>query len=116
MTVDTRVLHSERYERGTNTLMDEIILNLRQIYDPEIHINVYDLGLIYDIDVKDDAADVTMTLTSAFCPVADDLINQVKEAVELALGEGNVNMTVTFDPPWDVQMIPEHVKLDIGLL
>ena len=116
MRIDNRVLHCERYEKGTNILTDLIILNMREIYDPEIHINVYDLGLIYDIKVADDKVDVTMTLTSAFCPVADHLVNQVKEAAEMILGEGSANVTVTFEPPWEVHMIPEHARLEIGLL
>ncbi len=115
---DKRALHCERYEEGTSTLIDEIILNLRAVYDPEISINVYDLGLIYEINIKDDTyeADVVMTLTSALCPVADYLVNQVKEAVEMVLGEGNANVTITFDPLWEMHMIPEHARLEIGLL
>ena len=115
---DKRALHCERYEEGTSALIDEIILNLRAVYDPEISINVYDLGLIYEINIKDDTyeADVVMTLTSALCPVADYSLSQVKEAVEMVLGEGNANVTITFDPLWEMHMIPEHARLEIGLL
>ena len=113
---DNKSIHCERYEEGTNISTDLIVMNMREIYDPEIHINIYDLGLIYDIKIADGKVDVTMTLTSVFCPVADHLVSQVKEAAEMVLGEGNANVTVTFEPLWGVDMIPDHAKLEIGLL
>ena len=108
--------HATTYEQGTDPIVDQIVNNLRQVYDPEIHINIYDLGLIYDIDITEDLnLSVTMTLTSAFCPVGDMLYEQVNEACKVP-GVENAEVEMTFDPPWGPQMIPEHAKLEMGLL
>ena len=108
--------HSARYEQGIDPIVDQLVANLRTIYDPEIHINIYDLGLIYDIDITEDLnLTVTMTLTSAFCPVGDMLFQQVNEACEVG-SLNNVKVDMTFDPPWGPQMIPDHAKLEMGLL
>jgi len=108
--------HASTYEEGTDPIVDQIVNNLRQIYDPEIHINIYDLGLIYDIDITEDLnLSVTMTLTSAFCPVGDMLYEQVNEACNVG-SLNNVNVEMTFDPTWGPEMIPEHAKLEMGLL
>ena len=108
--------HATTYEQGTDPIIDQIVNNLRHVYDPEININIYDLGLIYNIDLTEDLnLSVTMTLTSAFCPVGDMLYKQVNEAC--AVGSlNNIDVEMTFDPPWGPHMVPEHAKLEMGLL
>jgi len=108
--------HATTYEQGTDPIVDQIVNNLRQVYDPEIHLNIYDLGLIYGIDITEDLnLTVTMTLTSAFCPVGDMLYQQVNEACNVG-SLNNINVEMTFDPPWGPEMIPDHAKLEMGLL
>lgn len=95
-------------------LKTRIVDSLQQVYDPEISLNVYDLGLIYNIDVKDKHVDITMTLTSAFCPAADYIIDDVKGAV-LSSGAETVNVDITFDPQWGPEHISEDGKLILGI-
>ena len=110
------MIHAEDYEQGTDPVIDQIVANLRQVYDPEIHINIYDLGLIYNIDLNEDKdLNVTMTLTSAFCPVGDMLYNQVCEACNVPCIK-KVDVEMTFEPQWGPEMIPMHAKLEMGLL
>ena len=110
------MIHVEDYTQGTDPVIDQIVANIRQVYDPEIFINIYDLGLIYDIDLNEDMnLKVIMTLTSAFCPVGDQLYNEVCQACNVP-GIKNVDVEMTFEPPWDMNMIPEHAKLEMGLL
>ena len=98
-------------------LEDQIIKVLRQIYDPEIPVNIYDLGLIYELDVDDDNhVKIVMTLTAPNCPVADDIIAEVQHTVEDVDGVKEVNLKLTFDPPWDESNLTEEAKLELGLL
>ena len=89
---------------------EKIIKNLKQVYDPEISVNVYDLGLIYNINVGEGYCDITMTLTSAFCPAADYIIEDVKGAA-MSAGVSLVNVDVVFDPPWGPESMSEDAKL-----
>lgn len=90
---------------------------LKDTYDPEIPVNVYDLGLIYKIDVDDNKqVEVTMTLTAPNCPVADDLLLEIKEKVESIPGVKAAAINLTFDPPWDKSMMSEEALLELGLL
>lgn len=90
---------------------------LKDTYDPEIPVNVYDLGLIYKIDVDDNnQVEVTMTLTAPNCPVADDLLIEIKEKVEAIPGVKAAAINLTFDPPWDKSMMSEAALLELGLL
>jgi FeS assembly SUF system protein len=90
---------------------------LKDTYDPEIPVNVYDLGLIYKIDVDDNnQVEVTMTLTAPNCPVADDLLIEIKEKVEAIPGVKGAAINLTFDPPWDKNMMSEAALLELGLL
>lgn len=94
-----------------------IVGRLKNIYDPEIPVNIYDLGLIYDIDVDPDGtANVTMTLTAPNCPMADELLEQVNTEVALVTGVTDVNVTLVFEPQWDRSMISEEALLELGLL
>ena len=95
----------------------DIVLTLKNIYDPEIPVNIYDLGLVYEIDVEPDGtANIRMTLTAPNCPMADQLLEQVNDMVGKVKGVTSVNVILTFDPPWDKSMMTEETLLDLGLL
>ncbi len=95
----------------------DIVNAIKTVYDPEIPVNVYDLGLIYEIDVNE-AGDVNivMTLTSPNCPVAESLPLEVKEVVSDLPGIKDVQINMTFDPPWDRDMLSDEALLELGLL
>ena len=94
-----------------------IVLVLRNIYDPEIPVNIYDLGLIYDIDVEPDGvANISMTLTAPNCPMADILVEDVNTQVAKINGVEKVNVILTFEPPWDRSMMSEEALLELNLL
>ena len=96
---------------------DEIIKTLKNIYDPEIPVNIYDLGLIYEIDVDDDNnVKLRMTLTTPNCPIADSIIAEVQQKIEAIEGVNSMNLKLTFDPPWDESMLTDEAKLELGLL
>ncbi len=98
-------------------MTENIILELKKIFDPEIPVNIYDLGLIYDIRIRDDEqVYVLMTLTSPNCPVAESLPVDVKNAVERLDGISKCEVEITFDPPWDKDMISDAALLELGLL
>ena len=98
-------------------LEDDIIRVLKEIYDPEIPVNVYDLGLIYEIDVDDDNnVRIVMTLTAPNCPIADEIIAEIQHKVEEVEGVAEVNLKLTFDPPWDESKLTEEARLELGLL
>ena len=94
--------------------IDLIINNLKEVYDPEIPVNIYDLGLIYNVDVDADNANILMTLTAPGCPVIDVLIDDVTSAAKAVEGIENVNVELTFDPPWDKSMMSEEARLELG--
>jgi FeS assembly SUF system protein len=95
-----------------------VIAALRSVFDPEIPVNIYDLGLIYSLKVnpENNDVDILMTLTTPNCPVAEDMPGQVQEAVSLVEGVGRVRVELTFEPPWDKDMISEAALLELGLL
>ncbi len=95
----------------------EIVKALKEVYDPEIPVNVYDLGLIYNIDVDDDNnVEIRMTLTAPNCPIADDILKEVHDKVKEIEEVNEVNVKLVFDPPWDKEMMSEEAKLDLGLI
>ena len=95
----------------------KIVEALKQVYDPEIPVNVYDLGLIYEIDYTDQKeAKINMTLTAPNCPMVDILLNDVENAVQSVDGVDKANINLVFDPPWDKSMLSEEAKLELGLL
>lgn len=97
-------------------LKGEVIEALRTVYDPEIPVNIYELGLIYDLDVTPDGeVNIRMTLTSPACPVAGSLPGEVQEKVAAVPGVKNVNVTVVWDPPWNLDMMSEEAKLELGI-
>ena len=90
---------------------------LKTIYDPEIPVNIYDLGLIYSIDIDDDDnVTVEMTLTAPNCPVADSILAEVKDKVNFIQGVRTATVNLVFDPPWDQSMMSEEAKLELGYL
>lgn len=98
-------------------LEDAIIEVLSTIYDPEIPVNIYELGLIYEVDVKEDNhVDILMTLTTPNCPVAESLPKEVEDKTAAINGVNGCKVTVTFDPPWDKDMMSEEAMLELGLL
>ncbi len=98
-------------------LESEVIEGIRQVYDPEIPVNVYDLGLIYGLEVDEDAnVSIKMTLTSPACPVAESLPLEVKDRAEQVSGVKSVDLELVWDPPFSIDRIPEHIRLDLGLL
>jgi metal-sulfur cluster biosynthetic enzyme len=95
---------------------NEIIKNLREVYDPEISINVYDLGLIYNIDLNNlPKVSVTHTLTSAFCPFADQIIEDITYAVKSVNDVEDVEIITTFDPEFGPDMMSEDAKMILGI-
>ena len=98
-------------------LETEIFNVIKSIYDPEVPVNLYDLGLIYDIDVDDyDNVEITMTLTAPNCPIADSILQEVKDKVSAIEGTKRVDVILVFDPPWDKSMMSDEAKLEIGFL
>ena len=97
-------------------LKEKIISEIKKIYDPEIPVNIYELGLIYKIEVDDkNKVNIDMTLTSPNCPVAESLPNQVKENIMKVEGVSDVNLKLVWDPPWDKSMMSEAAKLELNL-
>lgn len=98
-------------------LEGEVIKVIKTIFDPEIPVNIYDLGLIYEIDVNEEGkARIVMTLTSPNCPVAESLPEEVHEKVATIAGITSVDLILTFDPPWTKDMLSEEALLELGLL
>ncbi len=94
-----------------------VITVLRTIYDPEIPVNIYDLGLIYEISISEEAdVKVLMTLTSPNCPVAESLPQEVKDKVNLVKNLRSADVELTFEPPWDQDMLSDEAKLELGFL
>lgn len=95
----------------------QIVLTLKNIYDPEIPVNIYDLGLIYEIDFEPNGvANIKMTLTAPNCPMADILLDDINTQVGKVKGVEAVNIMLTFDPPWDKTMMSEEALLELNLL
>jgi FeS assembly SUF system protein len=98
-------------------LETEIVKVLKNIYDPEIPVNIYDLGLIYEINVDDENnVYILMTLTSPNCPIADQLLEEVEQKVKAIDGVSFLKLKLTFEPPWDQSMLSEEAKLEMGFL
>ena len=99
------------------TLRDAIVNCLKNIYDPEIPVNIYDLGLIYNIDIDDDFnAKILMTMTAPDCPEAEYMFMDVRQMVSYIQGIKNVDVELTFDPPWTMDMIPDDIKVELGFM
>jgi FeS assembly SUF system protein len=97
-------------------LHDKVIAALRSIYDPEIPVNIYDLGLIYKLDIQGQDVTIDMTLTTPNCPVADTMPGHVERALRQIDGIGKVSVNLTWDPPWAMDNLSDEVKLTLGIL
>lgn len=99
------------------TIEEKIVKMLKTVYDPEIPVNVYDLGLIYNIDITDDAqVRVDMTLTAPNCPAADFIIEDIRIKLESVEGVKSVDINLVFEPEWNQDMMTEEAKLELGFL
>ena len=95
----------------------DIVYTLKNTYDPEIPVNIYDLGLVYEIEMTPErTANIRMTLTAPNCPMADQLVQQVHDDVLKVKGVERVDVTLAFDPPWDRSMMSEEALLELGLM
>ena len=111
------MLLTEKRNKNMSELKEKIILEIKKVYDPEIPVNIYELGLIYklDIDQVNKKANIEMTLTSPNCPVADSLPNLVKEKVLKVEGIESVELKLVWSPPWTKDMMSEAAKLELNL-
>lgn len=92
-----------------------IIDALKTVYDPEIPVNIWDLGLVYDIDIKTDGVVITMTLTSPTCPMMEELVEMVRTAVRGVVGGVDVRVDLVWDPPWDLSRMSDAARLELDL-
>jgi len=96
---------------------EAVLKMLKTVFDPEIPVNVYDLGLIYGIELKDDGVcDITMTLTAPSCPAGDFIVEDIRQKVGSVDGIKDVNVTIVFEPEWTKDMMSEEAKLELGFL
>lgn len=102
----------------TLQIQERVIEVLRTVYDPEIPVNIYDLGLIYRIELNDDATElsVDMTLTAPNCPAADFILEDVRQKLETITGINKVDVQLVFEPEWNKDMMSEEAKVELGLL
>tara|TARA_B100000700_G_scaffold102737_1_gene115872 strand:+ start:234 stop:536 length:303 start_codon:yes stop_codon:yes gene_type:complete len=96
-------------------LKEKVITEIKKIYDPEIPVNIYELGLIYDIIINNSEVKVKMTLTTPNCPVAESLPKEVKDSILEIDGVSKVDLDLVWDPPWDKSMMSEAAKLELNL-
>ncbi len=96
-------------------IKNKIIDEIKKIYDPELPVNIYELGLIYDIKVNGTKAEIKMTLTTPNCPVAESLPKEVKEGAMQVEGIDDVNLELVWDPPWNKDMMSDAAKLELNL-
>ncbi len=98
-------------------LYDQVVEACRSVYDPEIPVNIYDLGLVYTIDIDDDGnVGVVMTLTAPGCPVAGEMPGWIADAIEPLPGAKTVNVEITWDPPWGMDMMSDEARLELGFM
>ncbi len=98
-------------------LHDRVVEACRSVYDPEIPVNIYDLGLVYTIEISDENdVQLIMTLTAPGCPVAGDMPGWLAEAVEPVEGVRTVNVELTWDPPWGMEMMSDEARLELGFM
>ena len=104
--------------QAEGTIKDRTIAILKNIYDPEIPVNIYELGLIYGVDTDEDGGkvDITMTLTTPMCPVADSMPGEIQEKVAALDGVSDVTVDLVWEPPWDMSLLSDAAKLELGML
>ncbi|HWV69951.1 FeS assembly SUF system protein [Chitinophaga ginsengisegetis] len=99
------------------TLREQIEAQLKTVFDPEIPVNIWELGLVYEVKIKENnRIGIDMTLTAPGCPVAGDIIREVDEKIRNIEGVSDVDVHLTFDPPWTKDMMSEEAKLELGFL
>ena len=104
-------------ENENTTIEEKIVKMLRTVYDPEIPVNVYDLGLIYNVEVDDEKnVKIEMTLTAPNCPAADFIVEDVRMKIESIEAVKSVDIQLVFEPEWDKDMMSEEAKLELGFL
>lgn len=94
---------------------EDIISALKTVYDPEIPVNVWDMGLIYDIDIQDTEIVIKMTFTSPTCPMMEELMQQVKNAAQSVSGDVPVRVDLVWDPPWDLSRMSDAARIELDL-
>ena len=103
--------------KSKDSVLRDVVRALRMVYDPEIPVNIYDLGLIYDLKIDDDhKVFIQMTLTAPNCPMADQLVEDVNDAVKDTPGGTDVALELVFEPAWDKSRMSEEAMLELGLL
>ena len=113
--VDNEDGNEEKIDTGEESLYEEIIKALREVYDPELPVNLYDLGLIYEVNIlKGNIVEIVMTLTTPSCPVAEMIPGQVENRVRFVEGVTDVQVKLVWDPPWNQDMMSEEAKLELG--
>ncbi len=113
----SNTMAENKNEKTLEQLREEAIEAIKTCYDPEIPVNIYDLGLIYELTITPERnAEVIMTLTSPFCPVAGTLPEEVRQKVQAVEGINEATLDVVFDPPWDKDMMSEEAKLALGFM
>ncbi len=114
---DGEVTAEHKGPRAPQELMPDIVDALRTVYDPEIPVNIYDLGLIYDVVIDERYfVDVSMTLTAPGCPVAETFPGFVENAVKGVVGVSDARVELTFEPPWTMANMSEEAKLELGMI
>ena len=111
--------HTRKFQQKTTKMdprIDLIIENLKEVFDPEIPVNVYDLGLIYSVDMEGDEAKILMTLTAPGCPAADMILADVEYMSKKVEGVETVQVEITFEPAWDKSMMSEEARLELGFM
>lgn len=106
----------EPVEAAADSIVDEVVAALRQIHDPEIPVNIYDLGLIYGVEVDNGHAVVTMTLTTPHCPVAESMPGEVEIRVCAVPGIQSCDVNLVWDPAWDPSKMSDEARLEMGML
>jgi FeS assembly SUF system protein len=102
--------------RALAPLYSNVILALKQVYDPEIPVNIYDLGLVYELHIdKEHAVFIKMTFTAPNCPMADEVMHEVEDSVKRVPGVTGCSIELTFEPVWDRSMLSEEARVDLGL-
>lgn len=115
--IDTKIIKND--EINTNKLSisnDDLVRALKTVFDPEIPVDIYELGLIYNIDIiKNNVVEIKMTLTAPGCPVAEEMPGWVESAIKKVNGVDKVNVEMVFDPPWDMSLMSEEARLTLNM-
>ena len=113
---DTREILTAEDVKALAPLYEDVVLALKQVYDPEIPVNIYDLGLIYELNInKKHQVYIKMTFTAPNCPMADQVIMEVQQGVEAVPGVTKCSIELTFEPEWDRSMLSDEARVELGL-